>query len=411
MSATPLTIEPRKRAFPSPSRPRETCFSRSARIAATASSTRAGVDVRDHDRHLEAAQEQRRELGGHQPGADDADLLDPPWLRLGDADALLDPPLDEVEGVHPGLRLRAGQEIGERVLLGGVALLDRPLGRAGDQVEGAVRGERDAVHGVVDGVARLGADLRRVGEVGGRSGCALLLDRADEPLDRVVEELDVVDELVGEPELDRLAGVQHPVLLQRIGDDQLDGCGGADEPRGELGSSPAGDDPEEDLGEADVAHRAGEGAEVAVERDLEPAAERRSVDRGERGIGQVTDRREGVVPRLGRRARELGRAHLGELGQVGADREDERLAGEHEPAPVSLLELRQELGERGERGPAEDVRLLPVLAVVDRDERDRADARLDLLEEELRLRRQPWRVFSHSRAAPMPRPMQSAVNP
>ena len=101
----------------------------------------------------------------------------------------------------------------------------------------------------------------------------------------------------------------------------------------------------------------------------------------------------------------------GELGQVGADREDERLAGEHEAAPVAVLELRQELGERCERSPAEDVRLLPVLAVVDRDERDRADARLDAAGGRTASGRQPWRVFSHRSAAPMPRPMQSAVKP
>ena len=54
----------------------------------------------------------------------------------------------------------------------------------------------------------------------------------------------------------------------------------------ELSAAPAGDDPEEDLGEADVAHGAGDRAEVAVERDLETAADGGAVDRGEGGEGQ-----------------------------------------------------------------------------------------------------------------------------
>ena len=241
------------------SRPRATCFSRSARIAATASSTRAGVDVGDHERHLEPAQEQRRELRRHQAGADDADLLDPPRLRVGNPDALLDAPLDEVERVDAGLRLRAGEQVGERVLLGGVALLDRPAGGAGDQLERAVRGERDAVHRVVDGVARLRADLGRVGEVGGRARRPCLLDRADEPLDRVVEELDVVEQRVDEPELGGLRG--RAGACSASGGSRRSARRRAAAPtsaRRELGPAPGGDDPEEDLGEADVAHRAGE---------------------------------------------------------------------------------------------------------------------------------------------------------
>ena len=40
-----------------------------------ARSTISSLDVAEHDRHLEAAQEERRELRRHQPRADDADLL------------------------------------------------------------------------------------------------------------------------------------------------------------------------------------------------------------------------------------------------------------------------------------------------------------------------------------------------
>ncbi len=369
------------------------------------------VDIGDHERHLEPAQEQRRELRRHQPGADDADLLDPPRLRVGNPDALLDLPLDEVERVDRGLRLRAGQQVAECLLLRCVPLLDRPAGAAGNQVERAIRGERDTVHRVVDGVPRLGADLGCVGEVGGRAWSPSLLDRAYEPLDRVVEELDVVEKLVDEPELCRLGGAQEPVLLQSVGDDQLHRRGRADDPRYELGAAPGRDDPEEDLREADVAHGAGQRPEVTVERDLEAAPEGGAVDRGERREGQVANRPEGIVPSLRGGAGELRRRHLRELRQVGAGSEDERLARENEPAPASALEPRHELAERLERSAAEDVRLLPVLAVVHRHERERADAGRHFLEEELRRALSHTAVFSHNNAAPIPRPMQRAVIP
>ncbi len=109
-----------------------------------------GVDVREHDRDLEAAEEQRRELGRHQPRADDADALDPPRRRLGEADRALDPPLDDVERVDRRLRLGAREELGERLGLRGVALRERPRGRALDQLERLVRRGRLAVDGVVD---------------------------------------------------------------------------------------------------------------------------------------------------------------------------------------------------------------------------------------------------------------------
>ena len=386
--------------MPSESRPLDACFSRSARIAATRLLHPCRVDVGDHEGHLEAAQEQGGELRRHQAGSDDADLLDPARLRVRDPHTSLDPPLDQVEGVDPGLRLRAREEVGERVLFEDVAFLDGGGCRGGDQVERAVGRERDAVDGVVDRVAGLRADLGRVGEVGGLARRAPLLDRADEPRDRVVEELDVVEERVGEAELGRLVGAEHPVLLQRVRDDELDGRLRADDTGQKLRAAPGGDDPEEYLREADVAHRAGEGAEVAVQGDLEAAAEGGAVDRGERGEGQLADRREGVVASLAARPGELRRRRQVELAQVGADGEDERLAGEDEALPVAFAQTREEVVQRLEGGAAEDVRLLPVLAVVHRHEGDRPDSRCDLLQEEL------CRAVSHAGCSPTrsPRP-------
>ena len=67
---------------------------------------------------------------------------------------------------------------------------------------------------VVDGVASPRADFRGVGQVGVRARLSVFFDRADEPLDRVVEELDVIDDGIGEPDLDGLRSRDEPVLLE-----------------------------------------------------------------------------------------------------------------------------------------------------------------------------------------------------
>ena len=248
--------------------------------------------------------------------------------------------------------------------------------------------------GVVDAVARFRAHLGRVREVGFGTRRASLLDRAHEPLDRVVEELDVVDERVDEAELRRPGRAREAVLLEGVGDDQLDRGGRTDDARQELRPAPRRDDPEEDLGEAEVADRPGEGAEVAVERDLEAAAERGAVDGGERRVGKIADRSEGIVARPGCSAGQVGRARERELVEVGAGGEDERLPGDDEPTPALVPQLRQQLGERLERGTTERVRLLPGLAVVHRHEREWADAHRNLPQQEA------GRRLSHAGCSP-----------
>jgi hypothetical protein len=75
------------------------------------------------------------------------------------------------------------------------------------------------------------------------------------------------------------------------------------------------------------------------------------------------------------------------LGDVGSRGEYERLAGQDERRPVALLELREQALERVQRGPAEERRLRMILAVVDRDERQRAGvSEIDSLELELGVR-------------------------
>ena len=84
------------------------------------------VDVGQHDRHLQAAQEQQRELRGHQTGADDADLGD--RARQGlvrGAGRALGALLHQVEGVDAGAQFAAHDQVGERLVLGVEALLRR----------------------------------------------------------------------------------------------------------------------------------------------------------------------------------------------------------------------------------------------------------------------------------------------
>ena len=124
-------------------------------------------------------------------------------------------------------------------------------------------------------------------------------------------------------------------------------------------------------GEADVAHVRGDRPRVAVERELEAAAEARAVDRRHRRERQRADARKQLVAGARPLERLLRRPNLRELVDVGADAEDERLAGEHRRGPVAALELVDDGDRRLERGAAERRRRPVVLAVVDRDERDR----------------------------------------
>ena len=261
------------------------------------------------------------------------------------------------------------------------------------------------------------------------------LDATEEELERLVEELDRVEHVVDEPELERLGGADHPVLPERVVDDQLHGGLCAEQARSELRPAPGGEQPQEHLGKGEMTDARRERADVAMERYLEAAAERRAVHRREREERKLAQPSEELVPGLTSLPRELGR-DPGEPLDVGPGGEHERLAGEHEAAPVAGAEPVEHVGERCKRLGAERVRLPPVGAVVDRHERDGADSRVEPLQVESRrglrhlssraaerplqgfarrrrttLRRQPWRGFSHRSAAPMPSPMQRAVSP
>ena len=341
-------------------------------------------EVAHHDGHFETAQEEQCELARHEPRADDTDLLDAARLDVGHPDAAFGAALDEVERVHRGLSLSAGKEVCQRVLLGAVSLVERPGCGAFDQIERAIGRGRRSVDLAVEACSRLPAHLGDVREIGRRSPLSgTLLDLVQQERDRVVEELDRLEERVRVAGLECLLRVQHPVLPERALDDEPDGLLGADELRHELRASPARDEPEEDLRTREVPHGRRDRAVVAVERDLHSPAERRPVDRRDGDERQLADPAEELVPGLPAQAGSLGR-DLAELADVGADREHERLAREEQPSPVPGPELIEHAFERAERDLAECVRPLPVLAVVHRHERDRTDARGELPELELR---------------------------
>ena len=254
-----MTIDPRKPALPSASRPRATCCSRSERIDASASSTRVASTSRDHERHLEPAQEERRELRRHQPRADDADLLDPARLASRDADASLRPALDEVEGVDDGLRLRR-RAAGRRAhppRRGSPPRASSPRRPRSGRARGRARVRRRARRR-----RRRSAPSRTTSAASERSAVARASRRSStRATSQAIESSrnsTSSSSASARPSSTASRRVEQPVLPQRVGDDQLDRRCRADEARQELCAAPGRDDPEEDLREAEVAHRAGE---------------------------------------------------------------------------------------------------------------------------------------------------------
>src|SRR5438045_5190927 len=105
--------------------------------------------------------------------------------------------------------------------------------------------------------------------------------------ERVVEHR--IGDRVHEAHPQRLLRVDHPAR-----EDQLLRNPEAADPREALRSAPAGDDPEVDLGlaEARLARRV---ADVAAERELAAAAERETVDRGDRRLRHLLEEVRGFV--------------------------------------------------------------------------------------------------------------------
>src|SRR5262249_16066059 len=92
---------------------------------------------------------------------------------------------------------------------------------------------------------------------------------------------------------------------------------------------PRGNQPEEHCGAGEVTDGGRDRPVVAMEGDLDAAADRRAVDRRERDEGQLPQPAEELVTRPATFSRALGRDAV-ELAQVGSGGEDEGLARQDE---------------------------------------------------------------------------------
>ena len=169
------------------------------------------VEVGEDDRHLEPPHEQQRQLGGHQAGADDADLGDLAGQRLvRRAGRPLGPLLHQVEGVEAGPQLVAHEQVGQRLVLGRGAGGERVAVDAGarqvEQLDGRARRR-----------ARRCACARRRSPSPGRSPRPRRRGRppaaatvtsppthAGGPLQRPLQEVGRLEQGVGDAELRRL---------------------------------------------------------------------------------------------------------------------------------------------------------------------------------------------------------------
>ena len=128
------------------------------------------------------------------------------------------------------------------------------------------------------------------------------------------------------------------------GEDQLLGDGDAGDARQPLGAARARDDPQPHLRQPELGGVGGD-AEVAGERQLEPAAERGAVDRRDH---RPRERGDGVHQRLSssRKPQRLLERHRPPLLEIGAGAERLARPGQHDrPQVVAALEAGGQLGE------------------------------------------------------------------
>ena len=231
---------PRKRALPSLSRPFATSPASSPRIDSAALSARPGSTSVS----TTGTSSRRRKSVASCVAIRPAPTTPTAWILRGCASgtpaALLDAPLDDVERVDRGLRLGPGQQLGERVLLRARSPPRGPRRRR--PRSGRARGTARAPAPCTTSSTRARA-LRTTSATSERSAVGSRLPspasiRRSEELDRLVEELDRLEDVVDEPELERLRGADQPVLLERVVDDQPHGVLGADEPRRQLRPAP-----------------------------------------------------------------------------------------------------------------------------------------------------------------------------
>ena len=294
------------------------------------------VEVGEDHRHLEALHEQQRELAGHEPGADDADLGD----RTGEglvrrAGGALGAALHEVERVEPRAQVVAHDEVGERVVLGGEALVAGGRPGRGDEVERAARGRgrrRGAWRRRGRGPAATAASQASPRSTSGRSTTIVAGDDAGGPAQRLDEEVGRLEaRRRASPSVERVgSGLSMRFWLSGFSTMTLTAFSAPTRLGTQVGAAPAGDEAEEDLGQAQRRRAGRERAVGAVQRDLEAAAHRRAVDERERRHGAA---RRGGARRRARAspsAAACGARRRAEATPVRSapDGEDERLAGD-----------------------------------------------------------------------------------
>ena len=130
------------------------------------------------------------------------------------------------------------------------------------------------MHLSVETRARLAAHLGDVREIGRRPPLArTLLDLVEQERERLVEELDGLEQRVRVPGVECLPRVEHAVLAERVLDDERHRLLGSDQLRDELRAAPSGDEAEEHLRAGEVPYRGRDRAVVAVQRDLDATAD------------------------------------------------------------------------------------------------------------------------------------------
>ncbi len=389
------------------------------------------VDVGQHDRDLQPLGEQQRQLPGHQPGTHDAHHGHRPRQRpvrrprrpLGAA-------LHQVEGVQPAAQLLTHHQVGQRLVLGGEALVPGAGAGPGHEVQGDVRRWRGAVQLRVSHLAAAGdrrVPGRRVLPVVHPVDRNLAAHHPGGPAQRLLQEVRRLEHRVGQTGGEGVRALEQGVVVQRVLHDDRDGAPRSDQVRQQVGAPPPGDQPEEALGQAHRGGAGGDGPVPAVQGQLEAAADGQAVDEAERGHLQLAQAAEHGVPETGHREGVGAATQQADATQVGARRQDERLARQaHRRQVPPGGHLVQGAVQGAQPGRSERVRPGVVPPVVQGQQRRGAravrqvhladvDGGDDLVRELQRAAHAPpspsYAGFSQITVPPMPIPTHMAVIP
>ena len=216
---------------------------------------------------LQPAQEQGGQLAGHQAGPDDADLGHRPGQRaVRGAGGLAGPLADQLERVQAGPQLRAHDQVGQSLVLGRVRRgpvggpggghqLQRPVRRRRRRRRPSRRrtpaprpARRPSARAAVDRVA-----------VDGRSSRLTTWPAQSSERSRKSAPSNIAS---ASPSAYAAGAVEHPVLAQRVLDDQGDRALDADQVGHQVRPAPARDQAQEALGQRDPGGGRGDGAVV-----------------------------------------------------------------------------------------------------------------------------------------------------